>query len=62
MVMSLGGIGSRPQTAVMKDARTKVFRLLETADNFLEHARAGSQERARGRARKRDEEAAAIGP
>ena len=40
--------------------RARIFRLLETADNFVKYARPGGYERAAGRARKRYERAAKL--
>ncbi|MGH2754740.1 MAG: sulfite oxidase-like oxidoreductase [Actinomycetota bacterium] len=44
----------------MADAQAKIFKLLETADNFVKYARPGEGERALDRARKRYEKAAEL--
>jgi DMSO/TMAO reductase YedYZ molybdopterin-dependent catalytic subunit len=44
----------------MADAQAKIFKLLETADNFVKYARPGNRDRSLGRARKRYERAADL--
>jgi DMSO/TMAO reductase YedYZ molybdopterin-dependent catalytic subunit len=44
----------------MADAQARIFKLLETADNFVKYARPGGRERALERARKRYEKAAEL--